>query len=348
MRPGWRRVVRGLSGSFLVAVALGAEMSLGAQEPDLIPDGAFSLFLVIEERYFPPGHCAIVEGCVGAPGVRKLLRFPTQVINFSQTDLSLGPPGDYPPFVFSPCHGHYHIEGFADYRLRSTAGHPDVLGHKQAFCLADSFRFLSDPWVPLQRRYDCDDQGIQRGWSDVYQSNLDCQWIDVTGAPNGPYVIDVTVNAERSLVESNYENNSVSAPTVLTDIPGVAHRPDGVVVPGQPLLVGREQGGTGGEQLFYDAVRCPATTYNLLYGLSPPVSFQSYTGAICDVHDTDVVSLPEPGPDELLWFTIVGVSQPSGVLTEGGHGFSSGGVPRALSGVGFCGVEQKRPRFCSD
>ena len=38
-------------------------------------------------------------------------------------------------------------------------------------------------------RYDCTYQGISAGCSDVYDAALQCQWIDITGIPNGRYVI---------------------------------------------------------------------------------------------------------------------------------------------------------------
>ena len=51
-------------------------------------------------------------------------------------------------------------------------------------------------------------QGLQKGWSDVYDSHLDCQWIDVTGL-NGSeeWTLELEVNPDRIIPESDYDNN---------------------------------------------------------------------------------------------------------------------------------------------
>ena len=40
--------------------------------------------------------------------------------------------------------------------------------------------------------------------------NLDCQWIDVTGVPDGDYTLTLTVNKARIFKESSYDNNQAS------------------------------------------------------------------------------------------------------------------------------------------
>ncbi len=50
-------------------------------------------------------------------------------------------------------------------------------------------------------------QGISVGWADVYLWNIDCQFLDVTDAPPGRHVLEVEVNPDRLLPESNYRNN---------------------------------------------------------------------------------------------------------------------------------------------
>ena len=54
-------------------------------------------------------------------------------------------------------------------------------------------------------------QGVQAGWSDVYGSSLDCQWIDVTDIPvNKSYTLAAHVNPENKIFEANYDNNVVT------------------------------------------------------------------------------------------------------------------------------------------
>lgn len=55
--------------------------------------------------------------------------------------------------------------------------------------------------------HDCDNQGISPGCFDEYDINLPCQWIDITGLPDGPYILQITVNPLHTIAESNYTNN---------------------------------------------------------------------------------------------------------------------------------------------
>lgn len=70
--------------------------------------------------------------------------------------------------------------------------------------------------APASRGYDCENQGLTRGWEDVYDKSLDCQWLDVTGIKPGTYVMRAAVNRNRKLKERNYRNNSF---TVRITIP---------------------------------------------------------------------------------------------------------------------------------
>jgi hypothetical protein len=97
-------------------------------------------------------------------------------------------------------------------------------GLKQAFCWLDSQRVSGN----LPGRYNCSNQGITAGWSDVYGRSLDCQWIDITGLAPGVYQLRVSVNDTHLLVtESNYDNNyaavkvRITSPTAKYETPEV-------------------------------------------------------------------------------------------------------------------------------
>jgi hypothetical protein len=153
---------------------------------------------------FSPDDPAVVEGCVGGAGPRRLLRFDTVVGNAGTLDLWLGvPSADNPRFVWSPAHGHYHVPGFADYRLLDEAGQV-VGGHKQAYCLMDTLPIGEGAGVG---KYYCGNQGITAGWADLYARYLDCQWIDVTGLPSGGYRLEVVVDPEDQFPELDETNN---------------------------------------------------------------------------------------------------------------------------------------------
>lgn len=178
----------------------------------------------VEYRTFPEGDCAIVEGCVGGPGLRRLLRFDTWTPNQGDADMHLGSPTDAltsSHFEYSACHGHYHFNSYAEYELRRSDGSVAATGHKQAFCLLDFYEWPRGRAREAgeRERYTCGFQGIQRGWQDVYDSSLDCQWVDVTDVPEGDYELHIAINTEHILLESNYDNNEVTVPVTISAPP---------------------------------------------------------------------------------------------------------------------------------
>lgn len=178
-------------------------------QPDLIfVEHAMANPPVLQTMSFDAQDAAVIEGCVGAPGTRTLLRFDTVTGNIGNLDLWMGvPSADNPLFEYSPAHGHYHVPGFAEYRLRNAGGQV-VAGHKQAFCLMDSIEV--EQGSGIAGKYHCGNQGITAGWADVYARYLDCQWIDVTGVPNGTYTLEMVVNPDGTLPDSDLTNNVYS------------------------------------------------------------------------------------------------------------------------------------------
>ena len=309
-------------------------------QPDLVVDqSALASSWFVVDRGFTSSSCALVEECIGGPGVRRLLRFDTVMGNIAQTDLVLGDPAGDPRFIWSPCHGHYHFSGFSEYELLDLLGQPVAPGRKQAFCVGDSSPYVSAPWVPPGPLFYCAEQGLQRGWSDHYSAGVDCQWIDVTNVPPGDYVLRVTVNPEGSLTESDYTNNTSTTPVTLPAAEGLPPRPDGRRVPGMPLLA-RPAGAR--VQVDYDVTTCPAPDYNLYYGFRSDAWSYSYAGGFCQIGTSGsaLVDLPDPAPGYMVWFLVVGVDPFSTPAREGGHGFDSSDHERPLSGVGICPVAQ--------
>jgi hypothetical protein len=149
-------------------------------------------------------------------GSRRLLRFATETRNIGTADLFLGSPIGSPLFEFTPCHGHYHFRDFADYRLVNSGGMAVAAGNKVGFCLEDVQRWNTN-WSAAPR-YDCTDQGIQAGWADIYNSLLPCQWIDITGLAAGVYTLEMAIDPNNRLAESN-ESNNVTRTTVVIDAP---------------------------------------------------------------------------------------------------------------------------------
>jgi hypothetical protein len=69
--------------------------------------------------------------------------------------------------------------------------------------------------VGRDKAFDCTNQGIQRGWSDLYGNGLDCQWLDITDVPAGNYQLTATVNPNRSLEEVSFDNNTSTVPVTI-------------------------------------------------------------------------------------------------------------------------------------
>ena len=214
-------MTRAAAVALALAAACRTDEIIGRAAPDA-PPGLPNLTVLatetqpvyVQDLYFDPQACEVAEGCVGGYGNRRLLRFNDVTANLGTADLDLGPTP--PPgvssgvFVWSPCHQHHHVAGFEDYALVGVAG-AIVAGHKQAFCLRDDER----EQAAAPAHYTCTDQGISAGWADVYQPQLACQWIDVTGVPPGAYTVRVTVNPTRAFAESDYGDDVLEFSVLL-------------------------------------------------------------------------------------------------------------------------------------
>jgi hypothetical protein len=217
---------------------------VGPDLPDLIVHRrALRADKMLADEFVETNSCELIEGCAGAAGQRRLLRFTTVTPNIGATALVIGEPSQCGLlFHLSECHGHYHFEQFAAYRLWTRAGYRTwkkqrsrdepassehnaallealeqagelMAGRKQGFCLVDDAPFPpgQKPVTPREFFNCATNQGISVGWADVYLASIDCQFVDVTGAPPGRRVLEVEVNPDRVLPESNYRNNSATA-----------------------------------------------------------------------------------------------------------------------------------------
>jgi hypothetical protein len=150
-------------------------------------------------RYIPETSCTLIEKCVGGPGWRQLLMFPTGDVNVGAKPLNIGRVdyfhnqdgsllADHGVYEYSACHQHYHFSHYGSFSLGDQS---DGLNRKQAFCLQPTSRPWNNELSPLNHPYsNCIDQGVAVGWLDEYQMGLECQWLDVT---------DVTKNKDSRL-----------------------------------------------------------------------------------------------------------------------------------------------------
>jgi len=174
--------------------------------------------ILVDTRTFLPTDCAMVEGCILTPGVRRILHFDTGTQNVGTADVVVGDPTANACFQWSACHQHYHFKGVGKYTLYQSDGSTiAAVGHKQGFCLEDvePIPSLSPPPANPANPYTCQNQGLSVGWEDIYPNDIDCQWIDITGVPAGSYILSVIINSQEYLPESNYDNNEARVPVTI-------------------------------------------------------------------------------------------------------------------------------------
>ena len=187
---------------------------------DLFVDqGRLEGSLCLDTQSFNANSCEFIEGCINGTGQRNLLKFDTTTPNEGIGDLHVGDPDENPQFVWSPCHGHYHFESYAAYEVQDDQGNVVAPGHKQAFCLMDF-----EPWTAgwgSGNGYNCGYQGISTGWADTYGSYLDCQFVDITDVPDqqGQYTLQIHVNHEELVAESDYSDNVLQVSVDLGSLP---------------------------------------------------------------------------------------------------------------------------------
>ncbi len=188
----------------------------------------------VDYRTFAAGACEIAEGCVNAPGTRRLLRWDTWTPNQGGADVFLGttPASGVAsgPFEWSACHMHHHFTSYANYELFAADGSLAASGHKQAFCLEDYEVYpcggTGEPACvpePSTAAYNCGYQGIQMGYQDEYWgtggSPLPCQWIDVTDVAPGNYDLHISINTQHIIAESDYGNDDVTVSVTIPPTP---------------------------------------------------------------------------------------------------------------------------------
>ena len=117
-------------------------------------------------------------------------------------------------------HHHWHFQDFATYRLVDRSRQKVVRSGKEAFCLANTdpvdLTVRNANWAPESTDLHSSCGGISAiwvrevldvGWGDTYFQTLPGQSLDVTGVPNGVYLIEVITNRKGRLREADTSNN---------------------------------------------------------------------------------------------------------------------------------------------
>lgn len=160
---------------------------------DLIVDSQRLSATIIMDTLNSSNVCTIREGCMNGYGARELVRFDTKISNIGATDFYAGTPpsspGAYSPiFEWDLCHGHWHFDNYAEYLLADSNNNFIPIGYKNGFCVIDLSCTIGSP------KYGCNNMGITAGCADIYNRNLDCQWIDITDIADGQYKLILRVN----------------------------------------------------------------------------------------------------------------------------------------------------------
>ncbi len=125
-------------------------------------------------------------------------------------------------FSYFEPHGHSHFDDFAVFNLREinpdgSVGDLVATGDsKYSFCLLNVRQpfpeLTSNAAIADGRGGDsCGDiQGISVGYSDVYNAELENQWIDITGVADGNYWLETIIDPENRLVETDDQNNAAT------------------------------------------------------------------------------------------------------------------------------------------
>lgn len=134
------------------------------------------------------------------------------------------PAGSY---VFHPSHAHFHYVDFAvaalwrsDSTGRRLESAPIRSGRKAGFCLADVYAYRGDtepkyvpPYACYPNRVDgggvSQVNGVSVDWVDVYDLATPGQYIEISGVPDGYYLLQITVDPDRRLHEQRTTDNVV-------------------------------------------------------------------------------------------------------------------------------------------
>lgn len=129
-------------------------------------------------------------------------------------------------------HGHYHYSSFANALLWRSNPRGERLGtqevaaaHKVSFCMADiridawgekgdgpRTYYAPDCLFPQSSDGTVDEyrQGVNNGWADVYDWYIPDQYIEVTGVPDGDYLLEFCADPFNEIEEEDETNNCVA------------------------------------------------------------------------------------------------------------------------------------------
>ena len=130
-------------------------------------------------------------------------------------------------YVFHPAHAHFHYDDFAvaalwrsDAKGRRLDRNPVRQGSKIGFCVADEYAWKPGappakyqtpgacyPNTVTQQGEASQVSGISPGWVDAYDVSVPHQYIEISGVPDGYYLLQMTIDPLHRLRESTTKDN---------------------------------------------------------------------------------------------------------------------------------------------
>jgi hypothetical protein len=130
-------------------------------------------------------------------------------------------------------YNNWHFKQFAQYRLLTSTKKVVVRSHKEGFCIAPTdaidLALRHATWQPsyLGLNGACGSESalsvqeiLPLGWGDTYFQDVPGESFNITHLPNGTYYIEVIVNPEGLLHESNTANDTSLRKVILGGTPG--------------------------------------------------------------------------------------------------------------------------------
>src|SRR3989442_5017919 len=210
----------------------------GPKMPDLIVDQAvLGAQMFVTEESFGNSTCTVKENCVTSPGKHLLLRFNGSTANVGKADLVIGNPGSCGSlFIFDDCHQHYHFQQFADYRVWNLDGYNTWVANrvltissdtginaqlislavsrgqlkttrKQGFCISDDVSCVYTAGAATYQNCDTNHR-LSVSLEDQYPPHIPIQLAHIDGLMDGTYVLEMHVNPNLLLPESDYTTNT--------------------------------------------------------------------------------------------------------------------------------------------
>ncbi len=233
--------------NLLLVLLMGQTGPCGQSTGPLLPDLTVNVQVLRSSSHKQVRHldgCDVSEGYVDVAGDYPVISFTTQTENHGLVDLVLGYPSQCPLFEPSPCYN-WRAVNSTEFRWWTQPGYDNWLknrdmslstsgtinqtlleaakangeliatGFKKWFCLEDEYPVKTGDHAIA--KYDCNYQGLQPSFVDVYDYSLAGQYIILKNVPKGKYVLEVHIDPHCVLPDSTRQNNSVG---VVVQWPG--------------------------------------------------------------------------------------------------------------------------------